>query len=101
MRKGLKTMKQSAASPNAFTIHHSPFNIRPAPFGPSLKILHVDPERAWGGGQAQLVELCRHLGARGHRQTVACRSDGALRPRLPAAGVEILELCIRNDLDVG
>jgi len=65
-----------------------------------LRILHVDPERGWGGGQAQLVDLCRYLAARGHDQVVACRPDGALRPRLPPVGVGLCDLRIRNDFDL-
>ena len=64
-----------------------------------LRILHVDPERGWGGGQAQLVDLCRHLAERGHSQVVACRPDGALRPRLHA-GVGLCDLRVRNDFDL-
>lgn len=67
---------------------------------PPLSILHVDPERAWGGGQAQLIELTRHLAERGHQQTVACRPDGALRPVLQGHGIAVCDLRIRNDMDL-
>ena len=75
----------------------APTTVRAAP---PLHILHVDPERAWGGGQAQLVELVRHLAERGHQQTVACRPDGALRPVLREQGTAVCDLRIRNDMDL-
>jgi L-malate glycosyltransferase len=66
----------------------------------TLSILQVDPERGWGGGQAQLVELCRHLVERGHRVLVACRPDGELCRALTADRVEVRALRIRNDIDL-
>jgi len=65
-----------------------------------LTILHVDPERGWGGGQEQLVQLTRHLAARGHSQLVACRPDGALRPVLRQHGIAVCDLRVRNDADL-
>lgn len=65
-----------------------------------LSILHVDTERAWGGGQAQLVELCRYLKQRGHQQLVACPPDAALRAVLQTEGIAACDLRARNDLDL-
>jgi glycosyltransferase involved in cell wall biosynthesis len=65
-----------------------------------LAILHVDPERGWGGGQELLLELTRHLADRSHQQVVACRPDGPLHPVLEARGIPVCDLRIRNDLDI-
>jgi len=65
-----------------------------------LTILHVDPEKSWGGGQQQLVDLCRYLAQQGHRQLVACRPDGQLRPVLDELGIAVQPLVIRNDIDL-
>ncbi len=70
------------------------------PGGAPLAILHVDPERGWGGGQEVLVELARHLAERSHQQVVACRPDGTLHPALEARGIPVCDLRIRNDLDI-
>ena len=64
-----------------------------------LRVLHIDTERAWGGGQAQLVALCRYLAERGHEQIVACRPDGVLRPVMLQHGIAVVDLRARNDLD--
>ncbi len=65
-----------------------------------LTILHVDPEKNWGGGQQQLVDLCRYLAGQGHRQLVACRPDGQLRPVLDENGIAVHPLEIRNQIDL-
>jgi glycosyltransferase involved in cell wall biosynthesis len=67
---------------------------------PALTVLHIDTERAWGGGQAQVVELCRFLAGRGHRQLVACPSDGMLSPALAGLGIPLHDLRVRNDIDL-
>lgn len=71
-----------------------------SPVAEPLSILHVDTEHAWGGGQAQLVELCRYLKQRGHQQLVACPPDAVLRTVLQAEGIAACDLSARNDLDL-
>ncbi len=51
-----------------------------------MKVLHVDPERGWGGGEVQVLTLLRELGARGHRSTLAAPSVGASAHCVPLAG---------------
>ena len=64
-----------------------------------MKVLHVDPERGWGGGERQVQLLLRELAQRGHEQTLAADPDGRLARVLPA-GVGFAPLRIANHADV-
>src|SRR5581483_4428629 len=64
-----------------------------------LKILHIDPEKAWGGGEAQVSELTTYLHNSGHCSIVAADPQGALFARLVQAGLPVVPLRIRNHFD--
>jgi glycosyltransferase involved in cell wall biosynthesis len=66
----------------------------------AMRVLHVDPERAWGGGEVQVLLLCRALAARGVEQALAAHPGGPLARAAAAAGVPVLPLRIRNAVDV-
>jgi len=70
------------------------------PDAPSLRVLHVDPERAWGGGEAQVMGLVRELAARGHRATIAADPAGALARAAAELDIPVAPLRIANHLDV-
>jgi glycosyltransferase involved in cell wall biosynthesis len=65
-----------------------------------VDILHVDPERGWGGGEVQVVLLLRELAARGHRSRVAADPRGRLARVAAEAGFPVEALPIANALDV-
>ena len=65
-----------------------------------MRILHVDPERALGGGEVQVLALLRELAARGHASTVAAHPGGRLAAAASALGVPVRPLRIANHLDV-
>jgi glycosyltransferase involved in cell wall biosynthesis len=65
-----------------------------------MEILHVDPERGWGGGEVQVVSLLRELAARGHRSSVAADPRGRLAGEAAAVGVPVAPLPIAHALDV-
>jgi glycosyltransferase involved in cell wall biosynthesis len=65
-----------------------------------MKVLHVDPERAWGGGEVQVLALLRELAARGHRSWVAADPRGRLAGEAAALGIAVEPLAIANALDV-
>ena len=65
-----------------------------------LKILHVDPETGFGGGERQVAGLVRHLARRGHDNVLLAAPAGALAARVPAADARLRPLVIRNDVDV-
>jgi len=65
-----------------------------------MRILHVDPERALGGGEVQVIALLRELAARGHASTVAAHPEGRLAAAAAALGIPVRPLRIANHLDV-
>ena len=64
-----------------------------------MKLLQIDTEVKWGGGQQQVAHLCRGLAAKGHRVTLACHRDGALRGRMEGDGVRVLPLPAIHECD--
>lgn len=66
----------------------------------ALKILHIDPERAWGGGEAQVIGLLTYLSRRGHRNHLLCHPDGSLDQEARRIGIATSPIKIRNDLDL-
>jgi len=65
-----------------------------------LKILHVDPERNWGGGEAQVFGLLSYLAAQGHRNDLLTHPEGRLFDEARGLTVDLLPLVVRNDLDL-
>jgi glycosyltransferase involved in cell wall biosynthesis len=65
-----------------------------------LKILHIDPERHWGGGEAQVFGLLTYLAERGHRSDLLTHPEGQLYQKSQALDVKTLPLVLRNDVDV-
>ena len=66
-----------------------------------MRVLHVDPERGWGGGEVQVMALLEELGRRGHASRVAAHPDGPLARAATAAGVPVIPLAVANHVDVG
>lgn len=64
-----------------------------------LKILHIDPERHWGGGEAQVFGLLTCLAQRGHRIDLLTHPDGRLYRESQALHVKTRPLVLRNDVD--
>ncbi len=64
-----------------------------------LRILHVDPELDWGGGEAQVFELTRYLHRMGHFSQVATPPRGLLAARMRRESLPFEPLSIRNNLD--
>jgi glycosyltransferase involved in cell wall biosynthesis len=65
-----------------------------------LKILHVDPEAAFGGGERQVLGLVRHLAARGHQNVLAAAPGAPLASLVSPVDARLHGLRIRNDLDL-
>jgi glycosyltransferase involved in cell wall biosynthesis len=66
----------------------------------SLKILHIDPERNWGGGEAQVFGLLSYLAARGHRNELVAHPNGPLIAKCKKLDIQHHPIVIRNDLDL-
>ncbi len=64
-----------------------------------LKILHIDPEKNWGGGECQVIGLLTYLARRGHRNHLMCHPQGALAEAARREGIETSSLSLRNEID--
>jgi glycosyltransferase involved in cell wall biosynthesis len=67
---------------------------------PSIRIVGVDPELAFGGGETQVLGLTLALISAGHRADLICDPAGLLWERAVDAGVRCHPLRIRNALDL-
>jgi len=65
-----------------------------------LKILHIDPERNWGGGEAQVFGLMSWLAARGHQNELLADPNGSLFVQCHKQEFIRRPIVIRNDLDL-
>lgn len=65
-----------------------------------LKILHVDPEKNWGGGEAQVFGLLSYLAAQGHGNDLLTHPQGRLFAATEQLNITRLPLVMRNDLDL-
>ena len=65
-----------------------------------MKILHIDPERGFGGGERQVLGLVRHLAVAGHENLLAAPPGSSIAARVPPGDARLLPLSIRNDLDL-
>jgi glycosyltransferase involved in cell wall biosynthesis len=64
-----------------------------------LMILHVDPEKGWGGGERQVAGLMRYLSERGHTNHLLCHPEGPLAREMKTVATKIHPLRMRNDID--
>lgn len=67
---------------------------------PALRIVHLNAEAGWRGGERQTFWLARALRDMGHHSVVAARRDSALWSRAAAARLETLEIHPRAPVDV-
>ena len=65
-----------------------------------LRILHVNPEKNWGGGEAQVLGLLTFLASRGHHNDLYAHPGGILSARCQDLAIETYPLIMRNDLDL-
>jgi len=65
-----------------------------------LRIININTEKTWRGGESQTFNLMRGLRAGGHDVSAAVMPGGALARRCRDEGIPILELSMRSDADV-
>lgn len=65
-----------------------------------LRILHVDPEKDWAGGETQVMGLIERLSSHGHENALLCHPDGQLTEVARRMNVRTLSFRVRNDLDL-
>jgi glycosyltransferase involved in cell wall biosynthesis len=65
-----------------------------------VKVLHINTERTWRGGEQQVLYLMRGLAARGVEQQLLCRPGSVISERARAAGLSVWERPLRGELDL-
>ncbi len=65
----------------------------------ALRVLHLNTERTWRGGEQQLAWLLGGLARRGHRSLLVAQPASPLADRARAAGHEVRELRMRGEVD--
>lgn len=64
-----------------------------------MRILHIDTERGWRGGERQVLWLAQSLERRGHPSVVAAQPDEPLARRAREAGLEVAPCAPRFEAD--
>lgn len=65
----------------------------------ALRVVHVDTERGWRGGQRQALWLAAGLAARGHASTLVARPGEPLLERARSSGVTVAASAPRFEAD--
>jgi glycosyltransferase involved in cell wall biosynthesis len=65
-----------------------------------LKILHIDPEKNWGGGEVQVLGLLAYLAGRGHQNHLLTHPHGRLLEQSRNLPLSCFPLVVRNELDI-
>jgi glycosyltransferase involved in cell wall biosynthesis len=66
----------------------------------SLKILHIDPERAWGGGERQVLGLLDYLSLRNHHNHLLCDPEGLLCLKAQKREIAVFPITVWNEFDL-
>lgn len=66
-----------------------------------MRVLQVDTERGWRGGQRQTLLVARALAGAGHECTVVARAGEPLAERAAAAGLRVVAVRPRSELALG
>jgi len=65
-----------------------------------VKVLHVNTERTWRGGEQQVLYLARGLQARGVTQELLCQQHSVLAARARDAGLPVWERRLHGEVDL-
>jgi glycosyltransferase involved in cell wall biosynthesis len=65
----------------------------------TIRVLHVDTERGWRGGERQTLWLAAEMAKRGHESVVAARLGEPLAARASAAGLSVVDCRPVSELD--
>ncbi len=63
------------------------------------RVLHVDTERGWRGGERQVLWLAHELKRRGYGSVIAARSNEPLAQRARDEGIEFIACNPKNEMD--
>jgi glycosyltransferase involved in cell wall biosynthesis len=96
LHSAIKVDEPSARREEALATHNvAGLNVADEP----LRVLGVDPELRFAGGETQVLGLTRGLLRSGHHAELACDPRGQLYQRARREGIECHPLSIRNALD--
>lgn len=65
----------------------------------TLRVLHVDTERGWRGGERQALWLAREMDRRGHGSILAVRRGEPLSARAAEAGLTVVDCSPFGEID--
>ncbi|HEU4724718.1 MAG TPA: glycosyltransferase, partial [Candidatus Eisenbacteria bacterium] len=65
-----------------------------------LRVLHVDSERPWRGGERQVMELMRRQRRRGDEPHLAAPGDSAIFAKARAEGFPVHAVAMRGTWDL-
>jgi len=65
-----------------------------------MRVLHINTERTWRGGEQQTLYLARGLKERGYETTVVCQPSSPLASRARQENVDVIELAMRGEGDL-
>lgn len=65
-----------------------------------MKIVHVNTERTWRGGESQVFNLMRGLVRIGHEPSAVALPGSALAERCREEGLPVFEMSMRSDADL-
>lgn len=65
-----------------------------------MRVLHVNTERTWRGGEQQVLYLMRGLAERGVPQAIACQPGSPMAARAREHGLAVHELRMVGEIDI-
>jgi glycosyltransferase involved in cell wall biosynthesis len=65
-----------------------------------MRILHINTERTWRGGEQQTLYLAQGLKQRGHECTVACPPASPLAAQARSENLDVAEVRMRGEADL-
>lgn len=65
----------------------------------AIRVLHIDTEKGWRGGERQALWLAVEMARRGHTSVVAARPGEPLATRAEAAGLAVVDCQPTTELD--
>jgi glycosyltransferase involved in cell wall biosynthesis len=65
-----------------------------------MRVLHINTERTWRGGEQQTLYLARGQNDRGLPVTVACQPDSPMAHHAGKSGLDVVQIRMRGEADV-
>ena len=65
-----------------------------------MRILHIDTERTWRGGEQQLLYLVKGLKEREHTSSVICQPGSSLEDAVKKAEIDAIPIKMRSEIDI-